>query len=64
MGTAELKAGHETTMCAHSPEGQAHPGLHQKQCGLQAKGGDSAPLLCSGETPAGFLHSALEPSTQ
>jgi len=28
------------------------------------KGGDSAPLCCSGETPPGVLHSALEPSAQ
>jgi len=31
-------------MCAHSPEGQPYPGLHQKQHGQQGKGGDSA--LC------------------
>jgi len=47
-------------MCACSPEGQPYPGLHQKKCGQQVKGGDSASLLCSGETPAGVLNPALE----
>jgi len=37
-------------MCARSPGSQPHPGLHQEKCGQQVKGGDSAPLLCSGET--------------
>jgi len=51
-------------MCARSAESQPYPGLHQKQCGEQVKGGDSALLLCSGETPLGVLHPALEPSAQ
>ena len=51
-------------MCAHSPEGQRYPGFHQKQCGEQVKGSDSAPLLCSGETPSGVLCPALEPPAQ
>jgi len=38
-------------MCIRSPEGQLYPGLHQKQRGQQVEGGDSAPLLRSGETP-------------
>jgi len=51
-------------MCACNPEGQLYPGLHQEKGGQQVEGGDSAPLLCSGETPLGALHPALEPSAQ
>jgi len=50
--------------CSCSPEGQSHTWLHQKQCGQQVEGGDSAFLLCSVETPAGVLYPALEPSAQ
>jgi len=32
-GTGGCKAGCEPTKCAHSPEGQPYPGLHQKKCG-------------------------------
>ncbi|PKU42858.1 rna-directed dna polymerase from mobile element jockey-like [Limosa lapponica baueri] len=49
---------------AGSPESQGHPGLHQKKCGQQVKGGDSAPLLYSDETPPGVLCPALDPSAQ
>lgn len=37
---------------------------HQKQHGQQIEGGDSAPLLCSGETWAGVMHPVLRPQTQ
>jgi len=43
---------------------QLYPGLCQKNCGQHVKAGDSAPLLCSGETPPGVLCPALEPSTE
>ena len=51
-------------LCTHSPESQPYPGLHQKQRGQQAEGGDSAPLLHSGETSPGVLCPALETSAQ
>ncbi|KAK4817941.1 hypothetical protein QYF61_002785 [Mycteria americana] len=55
---------HKPPACASSPESQPYPGLHKKKHGQQVKGGDSVPLLCSGETPPGLLHPALEPSAQ
>jgi len=49
-------------MCTCIPESQPCPGLHQKQHGQQAKGDDPATQRCSGKTPPGVLHPALEPS--
>jgi len=51
-------------VCVGGPQGQPYPGLHQKQCGQQVKGGDSTPLLCSGESPSAVLCAALKPSAQ
>ena len=59
-----LKAGHEPTMCARSPEGQPYPGLHHKKRGQQVEGGDSAPLLHPCESPPAVLRPALEPTAQ
>ena len=63
-GTGGWKAGHKPAMWAQSTEGQPYPGLHHEQRGQQVEGGDSAPLLCSGEMPPGVLRSALQPSAQ
>jgi len=51
-------------MCTRSPEDQPYPGLHQMQRGQQVEGGDSAPLLCSGESPPQILCPALGPPAQ
>ena len=51
-------------MCARSLESQPYPGLHPEQRGQWVKGGDSAPLLRSGETPPGVLPPALGSSAQ
>jgi len=64
VGLDDLKEGNEPPMCARSPEGQLYTGLHQKKCGQQIEGGDSTPLLYSGETSPGVLCLALEPPAQ
>ncbi|GAB0185874.1 hypothetical protein GRJ2_001052700 [Grus japonensis] len=45
-------------------ESQLYPGLHQERCDQQVEGRDSAPLLCSCETPPGVLRPALVPQIQ
>jgi len=63
-GTGKWEAGHKPAMCPCSPESQPYSGLHQKKCGQQGKGGDTAPLLCTGETLPGVLHPAVESALQ
>lgn len=48
-------------MCTCSRESQPGPELHLKQCGHQREGGDSAPLLCTGEIPPEVLCSVKGP---
>lgn len=62
-GCCGWKAGHSPEIGTCSPERQLYPGLHPEQCGQQGKEGDSAPLLCFGETPLRMLNTPLEPST-
>ena len=47
-----------------SPEGQLYPGLHKEKYDQQVEVGDSAPLLCSCETPLEIMHPVLGPPTQ
>ena len=51
-------------MCLLSPESQPYPELHQKKQGQQGEEGDSASLLCSGETSPGVLYPDVESSVQ
>ena len=45
--------------------GSLHSPVTENICsGQQVERGDSAPLLCFGETSSGVLSSALEPSAQ
>jgi len=54
----------DLAVCACSPEGQVYPGLCKKEHGQQVEEGDSAPLLCSCETPVWSTTSNSEvPST-
>jgi len=63
-GTDGWFAGRGPTVCSHSPESQPYPGLHQKNCGQQAKRGDPTILLCSGVTSPGVLHPNMQSSVQ
>ena len=64
QGVGWPEAQHKLATCAHSPESQSHPRLHQEKRGHQIKGRDPPPLLRSGETPPGVLPPAVEPSPQ
>ena len=46
------------------PESQPYPGLHQKKCGQQGRGGDPAPLLCVGDASPAVLHPDVESSVR
>ena len=41
--------GHEPAVCPCGQEGHRYPGVHSKEHGQQAEGGDPLPLLCPGE---------------
>jgi len=58
------EAGHEPVMYPCSPESKPQPVLHQKKCSQQIEGGDPAPLLYTGETSPGVLHTDVESSAQ
>ena len=45
--------------CVLEPRTPPCAGLHQKERDQQVKGGDPAPLLCSGETPLAALCAVL-----
>ena len=60
----EREAGREPSMCLHSPESQTYPGLFQKKCGQLVKGGDPAPLLCTGEVSLRVLHPDVKYSAE
>ena len=51
-------------MCLATQKANCILGCMKKQCGQQVKGGDSAPLLRSGETPPAVLRPALPSSAQ
>jgi len=63
-GTGGRQAGHEATICPHSPEIQLYPWLQQKEYGQRVKEGDLDPLLCISEASRGAVHSDVESSAQ
>jgi len=48
----------------HKHRNCLYPGPQKQRRGQQVERADSAPLLCSGETPPGVLCLSLEPSAQ
>ena len=54
----------ESAMCMYSPKSHMYPGLHQKEHGQQAKGGDCLQLLFSFEALSEILHPVLRSSEQ
>ena len=48
-GVSGHLAKHEPAVCPGSQVGQWHPGLYQKLCCQQEKGGDHPPVLSTGE---------------
>ena len=58
-GAGWPEAQHDLATCTCSLKDQQYPELHQKKCDQQGKGGESPPLLCSGETSPRVLCSAL-----
>ena len=63
-GIGGWEAGHDPAMCPHSSQSQLYPELHQKKRGQHVKGGDPAPLLCTGEASPGVLHPDVEFSVE
>ena len=62
--TGAWQSVHAPIMCPCSPDSQLYPGLLQKRHGNQGKGGDPAPLHCTGEVSPGVLHPDVESSVQ
>lgn len=56
------EAQHEPAMCSCFSESQTHPGLHQRWHGQGVEGGDSVPVLHSGETTPVILLPLLSPT--
>ncbi|KAJ7401204.1 rna-directed dna polymerase from mobile element jockey-like [Pitangus sulphuratus] len=59
LGMLVDEAGHELAMCTHSLESQPCSGDSVGSVGSRLKGGNSALLFYSHETPPGIMHPAL-----